>query len=70
MLAEKASHPFPTSTICKGGLMATTCVSMTHLACSFSAAKALIAQRYPSKLYARLVVLFKVLRKQSFLIQS
>ena len=48
MLAEKALHPFPTSTICKGGLMVITCVSMTHLICSFLAAKALIAQRYPS----------------------
>ena len=50
--------------------MATTWVSITHLICNFSAARALIAQRYPSRLYAKLVVLFSVLRKQSFLIHS
>ena len=47
------------SMICKGGCMVITCVSITHLICSFSAAKALMAQRYPSRLYAKLVVLFK-----------
>ena len=50
MLAEKALHPLPTSTICKGGVMVMTCVSMTHLICNFSAAKVLISQRYPSRL--------------------
>ena len=50
--------------------MVATWVSITHLICSFSAARALIAQRYPSRLQAKLLVLFKVLRKQSFLFQS
>ena len=45
-------------------------VSITHLICSFSVTKALIAQRYPSKLYAKLVVWLIVLKRQFLSIWS
>ena len=51
------------STICRGGLI----VSITHLTCNFLAANALMAQRYPSRLYAKLVVQFNVLGNSFFL---
>ena len=70
MLAAKASHPLPISTICRTGLMVITRVSITHLICSFSVVKALIAQRYPSKLYAKSVVRFNVFSKQFYPICS
>ena len=50
--------------------MVITRVSIMHLICSFSVVKALTAQRYPSKLYAKLVVQFNVLGKQFFSIRS
>ena len=50
--------------------MVITWVSITHLICSFSIAKALIAQRYPSKLYAKLVVQLIVLNRQFLSIWS
>ena len=64
MLVEEVSHPLPMFMICKEGCMVITCVSITHLIGSFSAAKALMAQRYPSRLYAKLVSLFKGLSMQ------
>ena len=48
--------------------MVITCVSITHLICSFSEARALMAQRYPSRLYAKLVVQFNGFKTQFFLI--
>ena len=42
--------------------MVITQVSIIHLIFSFSVAKALMAQRYPSKLYAELVVWLIVLK--------
>ena len=44
-VGEKASHPFPMSTMHKGGSIATTDVWCKHQICNFSVARELMAQR-------------------------
>ena len=54
-VGEKASQPLPTSIIRKDGSIVTMEVWCKQRSCNFSAARELTAQRYPSRLWARLV---------------